>query len=115
MTELSTNHGLINLQAHFKDINPQFNTDQRNIPFQIKNKQKWTTKDTHLNVSTFTDPVQNDLNKEKPKKIKNTNSNLSKGEQKAMEELAKRKDIIIINADKGVVVVIMEKHRKVHH
>ena len=92
MTKLSTNDSLIKLQAHFKNINPQFNTDQRNILFQIKNKQKWTPKDTHLNVSTFTVLVQKDLNKEKTKKIKNTNSNLPKGEQKAMEELAKGKD-----------------------
>ena len=34
--------------------------------------------------------------------------NLSKGDQKAMEELAKRKDIIITNADKGGAVVIMD-------
>ena len=34
--------------------------------------------------------------------------NLSKGEQKIIEELAKRKDIIISNADKGGTVVIMD-------
>ena len=34
--------------------------------------------------------------------------NLSKGEQKTMEELAKRKDIIITNADKGSAVVITD-------
>ena len=38
----------------------------------------------------------------------NPKPNLSKGEQKAMEELAKRKDIIITNADKGSAVVIMD-------
>ena len=40
--------------------------------------------------------------------MKNPKPNLSKGEQKAMEELAKRKDIIINNADKGSAVVIMD-------
>ena len=40
--------------------------------------------------------------------MKNLKPNLSQGEQKAMEELAKRKDIIIISADKGVVVRIMD-------
>ena len=40
--------------------------------------------------------------------MKNPKPNLSKGEQKAMEELPKRKDIIITNADKGGAVVIMD-------
>ena len=40
--------------------------------------------------------------------MKNPNSNLYNEEQKAMEELAKRKDIIITNADKGGAVVIMD-------
>ena len=39
--------------------------------------------------------------------MKNPKPNLSKGEQKAMEQLAKRKDIIITNAGKGGAVVIM--------
>ena len=54
---------LIKLRAHFKDINPKSNTDQENLPFQIKNKQKWTPKDTHHNISTSIDLVLNDLNK----------------------------------------------------
>ena len=37
---------LIKLRAHFKDINPKSNTDQENLPFQIKNRQKWTPKDS---------------------------------------------------------------------
>ena len=40
--------------------------------------------------------------------MKNPKPILSKGEQKAMEELAKRKDIIITNADNGGAVVIMD-------
>ena len=74
---------------------------------QIKNKQKCIPKDTHHNVSALIDLAQNDLSKEKTKKMKNRKPNLSKGEQQAMEELAKRKNIIIISADKGVVVRIM--------
>ena len=59
---------LIKLRAHFKNINPKLNTDQWNLPFKIKNKQKWTPKDTQHNVSAFIHLVQNDLNKEKTKK-----------------------------------------------
>ena len=58
--------------------------------------------------------MQNDLNKEKTKKIKNPKPNLSKGEQKAMEELAKRKDIIITNADKGSAAVIMDVEKYIN-
>ena len=39
--------------------------------------------------------------------MKNPKPNLSKGEQKAMEELTKRKDIIKTNTEKGCAVVIM--------
>ena len=77
-------------------MNPKPNIDQRNLLFQIKNKQKWTPKDTHHNVSTFMDYVQNDLSEEKTEKDKKNKNNLAKGEQKAMEDLARRlrKDII---------------------
>ena len=61
----------------------------------------------------FIDLAQNDLNKEKTKNIKNPKPNLSKGEQKAIEELAKRKDIIITNAGKGGAVVIMDVEKSI--
>ena len=51
-------------------MNPKPNIDQGNLLFQIKNKQKWTPKDTHHNVSTFMDYVQNDLSEEKTEKDK---------------------------------------------
>ena len=85
------------------------NIEQGNLPFQIKNKQKWAPQDTHNNVGTLIDLVENNLNKEKTKtKMKKPKPNLSKGEEKAMEELAERKDIIITNADKGAAVVIID-------
>ena len=42
------------------------------------------------------------MNAKRPK------DNLTKGEQKALEELSKRDDIIITNADKGRAIVIMD-------
>ena len=90
------------------------NTDQESLPFQIKNRQKWTPKDTHQNVSTFIDLVQKDVNKEKKKKMKNPKPSLSKREQNAMEELTKRKDIIIPKADKGGSVVIMDVEKYIN-
>ena len=105
---------IIKLRAHFKDISPKSNIEQGNLPFQIKNKQKWTPKDTHHNVTAFIDLVQIDPNNEKTKKMKNPKPNLSKGEQKAMEERAKRKDTIITNADKGGAVVIIDVEKYIN-
>ena len=82
---------LIKLRAHFKDINPKSNIDQGNLPLQIKNKQKRTPKDTHHNVSTIIDLIQNDLNKQKANKMKNPKPNLSKGEQKQWKSLQKER------------------------
>ena len=46
--------------------------------------------------------------------MKNPKPNLYEGEQKAMEELTKRKDIIITNADKGGAVVIMDVEKYIN-
>ena len=46
--------------------------------------------------------------------MKNPNPNSSKGEQKAMEELAKKKDIIITNADKSGAVVIIDVEKYIN-
>ena len=46
--------------------------------------------------------------------MKNPKPNLSAGEQKAMEKLAKRKDIIITNADKGGAVVIIDVEKYIN-
>ena len=62
----------------------------------------------HHMVSTYTDLVDNDINtlmKQPSKKLK---FNLTYKEHTAMEELAKRKDLIITNTDKGRAVVIMD-------
>ena len=105
---------LIKLRAHFKDETCIATVNQPNeqVPFKIKNKEKWTPKETHHTVSTYIDLVENDINalmKEPTKKLK---SNLTYKEHAAMEELAKRKDLIITNADKGGAVVIMDTDRK---
>ena len=59
---------LISLWAHFKGIDPTLNADQEHLLLQIKNKQKWTPKGTHHNVSAFIDLVKNCLNEEKNEK-----------------------------------------------
>ena len=100
----------IKLQAHFKDETCIATVNQPNeqVPFKIKNKEKWTPKETHHTVSAYIYLMENDISaliKQPTKKLK---SNLTYKEHTAMEELAKRKDLIITNADKGRAVVIMD-------
>ena len=58
----------------------------------------------HYNTSL----VQHNINDAKILNTKRPKDNLTKGEQKALEELSKRDDIIITNADKGGAIVIMD-------
>ena len=59
-------------------------------------------------METFIEAIDNKINEEvahiKPPKY----SNLSKEKQKALEDLLERDDIVIVNADKGGAVVIMD-------
>ena len=55
---------LIELRAPFKDETCITTNNQPNepVPFKIKNKEKWTPKETHHTVSTCIDLVENDIN-----------------------------------------------------
>ena len=55
--------------------------------------------------------MENDSNALIKEPIKKLKTNLTYKEHAAMEELAKRKDLIITNADKGGAVVIMDTDR----
>ena len=67
-----------------------------------------TPNETHHTVSTYIDLVENDINSLMKQSTKNQKSNLTYKEHTAMEQLAKRKDIIITNADIGEAVVIID-------
>ena len=73
----------------------------------MKIKQKWTPKETHNSTENFLYLVVNNLNNLKIRKTKISKANLTKKDKTAMEELAKRADIIIENTDKGRTLVIM--------
>ena len=68
-------------------------------PLKIKNKEKWTPKETHHTLSTYIDLTENDINSLIKQPTKNLKSDLTYKEHTAMEELAKRKDLILTNAD----------------
>ena len=65
-------------------------------------------KETHDIVSTYIDLVENDISALMKQPTKKLKSNLTHKEHIEMEKLAKRKDLVIHNADKGGAVVIMD-------
>ena len=81
------------------------------IPFNITNKGKWTPKEMQHVINKYRvianiDLVVNDINTQ-VKPTKKLKSNLTRKKHFVMKELAKRKDLILVNADK-VAVVIMD-------
>ena len=100
---------LIKHWVHFQDIDPKPNTDQQNLLFQIKNKQKWTLKHTHHNLRSFIDLFKNDIKtkKKERKKWKTPNPVYSKVNE-TIESSTKREDIITsFYSNNGC--------RKIHH
>ena len=87
------------LKAQLKNFRTIFNPE----------KQKpWTLLQNHHSTGTFIDLVQHDINDAKIMNTKKPKDNLTKGEQRALEELSKRDDIIITSADKEGTIVIMD-------
>ena len=71
----------------------------------------WFNRKLH-SIENFIDFVQHDINDAKILNTKILKDSLTKGEQKALEELSKRDDIIITNADKGGAIVIDSSHSR---
>ena len=71
-------------------------------PFEIKNKQKRASKETHHSLDTFIDLVENNINNAKQRKKTRT-----KEEKTTMKALAERFDFVITNSDKCGAVAIM--------
>ena len=95
------------MKAYFKDTESTTKKDENTI--LIPEKQKpWTPSQNHHSIETFIDLVKHDINDAKILNTKRPKDNLTKGEQKTLEELSKRDDIIITNADKGGAIVIMD-------
>ena len=95
------------MKAYFKDTESATRKDENTI--FIPEKQKpWTPSQDHHWLETFIDLVQRDINDAKILNTKRTKHNLTKGEQKALDELSKRDDIIITNAAKGGAIVITD-------
>ena len=79
----------------------QINQQQKKIYLKKPTDKTWIPKKTHHTIETFIEATNNEINEEiahiKPPRY----SNLSKREQKALEDQQERDDIVIVNADKG--------------
>ena len=99
---------LIKLKAYFKDNNMDNSTTEEQL-FKPKTNKKWKPDKNHHTVETYIDATKNALETEEQNNSKNKYyNNLTKGERKALKELADRNDIIITKADKGGAVVIID-------
>ena len=105
--ELQNFYGLIKLKAYFKDTESSIKKDENTI-FNLEKQKPWTPSQNHHSIETFIDFVQHYINDPKILNTKRSEDNLTKGEQKALEELSKIENIIIKNADKGGAIVIMD-------
>ena len=101
---------LIKLNAYFKDTESTTKKDENTI-FIPENQKPWTPWQNHHSIKTSINLVQHDINDANVLNTKRPKDNLTKGEQKALEELSKRDDIIIRNDDKGGAIVIMDIDR----
>ena len=62
----------------------------------------------HHTIETFIEATNNEINKEIAHIKSPKYSNLSKREQKALEDLQERDNIVIVNADKGRAVIVVD-------
>ena len=106
--ELDDFFRLIKLKAYFKDNN-MYNPSTEDQLFKPKTNKKWRPDKNHHTVETYIEATKNALETEEQNNNKNKYyNNLTKGERKALKELADRNDIIITRADMGAVVVIID-------
>ena len=97
----------IKLKAHFKDTASHQHLTEDEI-FKKRSIKSWIPPKNHLTVETIIEAANKDIDAV-IKKLKGPKySNLSEREQKALEELKVRDDIVITNVDKGAAAVILD-------
>ena len=97
----------IKLKAHFKDNTPP-NKNDESFRFRPTPTQKWTPSNVHHTVNTFIESFENHVKHDITRKKHRGQHNLNKNEQEALAQLQKRDDIVIINADKGGAMTILD-------
>ena len=106
--ELDNFFRVIKLKAYLKD-NDMYNPSREDQLFKPKTNKKWRLDKNHHTVETYTEGTKNaPETEEQNNKDNKYYNNLTKGERKALKELADRNDIIITKADNGEAVVIID-------
>ena len=105
--EINDFYSHIILKVHFKDTTSHQHLTEDNI-FKKPYSKSWIHSRKHHTVKTFIEATNNDTDAVIKKLKRPKYSNLSEREQKALEEIKLRDDILITNADKGSVVVILD-------
>ena len=101
----------IKLRSHFGNT---LGTTEKTFK---KSNSIWEPKDVHHTVKTFIEDFTWKLNNslEEQKETDNKQyKNLNKHEEKALQDLMERNEILICNADKGGTVVIMDVKDYIH-
>ena len=106
--ELDDFFRVIKLKAYLKDNN-MYNPSREDQLFKPKTNKKWRPGKNHHIVETQSEATKNALETEEQNNNDNKYyNNLTKGERKVLKELADQNDIIIIKADNGGAVVIID-------
>ena len=105
--ELEDFHRHIKLKAHFKNPENKARFTEEDIFRKLTNKT-CVPNNNHHSIETFLEATRNEINNEIEKTKRPNYSNLSAKEQKALQELQSRDDIVITDVDKGGAVVILD-------
>ena len=96
----------IKLKAHFKDQTNKPKTGED--IFRKPTDKTWIPPKNHRTIEIFIEATNNEVNEDIAHIKQPKYSNLSKGEQRALEDLQEKDDIVIVNVDKGGAVFIMD-------
>ena len=105
--ELEDFYRHINLKSHFKNHENKANFTEEHI-FRKPTNQIQVAYNNHHSIETFIEATRNEINNEIEKTKQPVYSNLSVKEQKALQELQSRDNIVITDAVKGGMVVIFD-------
>ena len=86
----------------------QINQKQKKIYLKKPTDKTWIPLENRYTTETFIETKNNEIIVEVAHIFPPKYSTLSKGEQKALEDPQERDDIVIVNADKGGAVAIID-------
>ena len=107
MDDISNFGRHLKLKAHFNNNHPTDKNDE-SIRFRPRPDKKWTPPKVHHTISTFLESFENQVKRDVSTEKPITRNNLTLNEIKALKDLQKRDNIIIINADKGGAITILD-------